>query len=279
MVTGNNTISTRLEAVSSAIENTSAEHGELSIYHSVDGLSFSLLDRAHNRVVLLAEYDIPDTPSAALELLSQFDVSFSKYRLSWSCTEATWVPAPLYDEASASTLAKITTGKGDLTAFTFESLDSVLLCTPPTAVIEGLSAQLPNASLWPAPAVSAISLQRHWKNRPGVHACATLLDKELVITVFDNGKLALNNQYSAQTDQDRLYYILFAYEVLKLNPEEVPLKVNGHIIKGNTLWKLLEKYVRDVDILSSASTLQFAPEIPSSEAAKRPFTLDLFSCE
>ena len=68
------------------------------------------------------------------------------------------------------------------------------------------------------------------------------------ICIFSKGKLILTNSYDYKNNEDILYYILFAFEQLKLDPSEIKTRLYGDIAKNNHKFKLLYKYIRDIDI-------------------------------
>ena len=78
------------------------------------------------------------------------------------------------------------------------------------------------------------------------------------IVVSENKKLLLMNSFSWQTNEDVLYHTLFVCEQLDLNPEIFPMTVTGDIEAGSVLYKLLFKYIRNVNIPEKPSSLSFA---------------------
>ena len=68
------------------------------------------------------------------------------------------------------------------------------------------------------------------------------------ICIFSKGKLILTNSYDYKNNEDILYYILFAFEQLKLDPNQIKTRLYGDISKNNQKFKLLYKYIRDIDI-------------------------------
>jgi hypothetical protein len=65
---------------------------------------------------------------------------------------------------------------------------------------------------------------------------------ELVIK--ENAKLLLANQFSIKTQEDILYYVLFAMEQYQLNPASVGLCITGNTDTHSELISTLKKYVK-----------------------------------
>jgi len=80
---------------------------------------------------------------------------------------------------------------------------------------------------------------------------------ELIVT--HSGKLILFNSFLYHTAQDFIYYLLFVYEQLKLDPETTPLKLLSRIEKEDSLFEQAYTYIRQVEILEEETTI--APKL------------------
>lgn len=69
------------------------------------------------------------------------------------------------------------------------------------------------------------------------------------LVVNENGKLILFNSFEIQTPEDFIYYILFTYEQLKLNPENTPIYLFGSIEKDDLNYQMVYNYIRNVFML------------------------------
>jgi len=70
---------------------------------------------------------------------------------------------------------------------------------------------------------------------------------ELIVT--QGAELILFNSYLYHTAQDFIYYLLFVYEQLKLDPEEIKLNLISRIEKEDPLFEQAYTYIRHVSIL------------------------------
>lgn len=66
------------------------------------------------------------------------------------------------------------------------------------------------------------------------------------LIVIESNNLLFYNSFNYQTPEDLIYYLLFAFEQLKLNPEKNELFVLGDIEKNDAIYLLISKYVRTV---------------------------------
>ena len=68
------------------------------------------------------------------------------------------------------------------------------------------------------------------------------------ILFFKNKKLAFYNSFDHETPEDILYYLLFCFSQLDLNPEEIHTICSGNIDLNSKVYALLYKYVRNIDL-------------------------------
>jgi hypothetical protein len=77
------------------------------------------------------------------------------------------------------------------------------------------------------------------------------------LIIADDGKLLLANVYTYQSAEDFIYFLLFAAEQLKLNPEKFNLEISGEIEQDSALMKTALKYVRHVKLAERPSGVRF----------------------
>ncbi|MFI8380329.1 DUF3822 family protein [Leeuwenhoekiella sp. NPDC079379] len=71
------------------------------------------------------------------------------------------------------------------------------------------------------------------------------------ILIYQGKRVLLSNRFNYDTDIDFVYYILFCFEQLSLNPEETLLKLSGNINLEDSKYSLLYNYVRNIQIVES----------------------------
>ena len=96
------------------------------------------------------------------------------------------------------------------------------------------------------------------KTDSGKQFCLNIRTNKIDIVVSENKKLLLLNSYSWQTNEDVLYFTLFVCEQLELNPDKFLLTVTGDIEERSALFKLLSKYIRNINIPEQPSSLSNA---------------------
>ncbi|NVK27857.1 MAG: DUF3822 family protein [Flavobacteriia bacterium] len=278
MVTGSNSISTRAEFIDDAIEQLSANEGVLSIFHTEGGLSFSLAHASSGRVMLLVDYELDNRPDSGLELLNQFNETFHAYQLGWDVERFTWIPQELFLESETTQIGLKLLGINNAVATAIPELEAVLIHSPIPPVLERIAEALDGPALLPKPASDVLALGRHWKTRPGEHVYLHIEPEYLDILAFSNGKLQLHNRFVAKTNEDKLYFVLYAYEQLKFQTDEVPLKLSGSILENSELWKSFGKYIRNVEWLENLNQVHSTASIPQTQLRRYAPLIHLHSC-
>ena len=75
------------------------------------------------------------------------------------------------------------------------------------------------------------------------------------IVVVEDQKLVFFNSFEYQTKEDFIYYILFTFEQLKLNPDVLSVHFSGAIDQESDLYQMAYKYIRNTDFIEVSSVL------------------------
>lgn len=91
------------------------------------------------------------------------------------------------------------------------------------------------------------------QNNPNANAkdaiCYVYLSKnEMDIVVIQNKNLIFFNNFSYQTKEDYIYFLLFSLEQLKLETESTTVKLFGAVEEGDEIHHISETYIKDVSI-------------------------------
>lgn len=86
-----------------------------------------------------------------------------------------------------------------------------------------------------------------------LHACK--LGSFILVSVVNNGKLALTNVYAAVDAVSSFYFISLAYQKIFMKMSFAPIHLSGLIEEGDELHKLIADYYTYVDFVSEGITL------------------------
>jgi hypothetical protein len=96
------------------------------------------------------------------------------------------------------------------------------------------------------------------KNKVVRRALAHVQNQRFDLVITEGGKLLLANSFNFQTSEDFIYYLLFACEQLKMNPEELELEITGEIETDSALSAIAKKYIRNVNFGQRPVEARFA---------------------
>lgn len=104
------------------------------------------------------------------------------------------------------------------------------------------------------------------KNQSGKNVHVQVFEDQVEIMVSDGNQLLLYNVFPYQVTDEAVYHIMNAFEVMRMNPESVPVIIGGQAGKNSTLYSLVYKYVRNVQHFQLPERSRFAyalSEIPA----------------
>lgn len=76
--------------------------------------------------------------------------------------------------------------------------------------------------------------------------------------VIRNNKLQFLNQFRFLTPEDFVYFILFSFDQLRLNPENAQLILSGEIFKGSEHYEILWKYIRNIGFSQRVKAFEYS---------------------
>jgi len=87
------------------------------------------------------------------------------------------------------------------------------------------------------------------KNIAGRKVFLNLREGQFDLLVFEGKQLKYCNAFHFHTPEDIAYYVIFVFEQLNLNPEEISLALFGNVDKFSPVFDLLFRYIRNIEFL------------------------------
>ena len=234
----------------------------LSVQVTLSGLSFLVTNLLSKELVFFSEKTLP-APISPEELLIALDTSFSetielqeKFEevvIIYATELYTIVPSSLFDETKASEYLKFNSKilANDFMAYDqLENNDITIVYIPFVNINNYLFERYGNFNYYHSNTLllkHLLSKEKHY-SLPKVYI--NVLEKSFDIIIINNGILQLCNSYNYNTPEDLIYYILFCFEQLKLNPDTVDTILLGAIEKDDDNYNMLFNYVRNVSFLN-----------------------------
>ena len=78
------------------------------------------------------------------------------------------------------------------------------------------------------------------------------------LIVLKNDKLLFINNFRFNTPEDFIYFVLFSFDQLRLNPETVQVVLSGIIEKGSKTYDILFQYVRNIRFAERNPTFEYS---------------------
>ncbi len=249
----------------------------LSVQVSLTGLSFLVTNIGRSEVLHFSEKKYPKsrTPEELLIDVEAFveehisePESFESVKVIYSNPEFALVPVSLFDESKASDYLKFNSKilTNDFIAWDelhdrnlmvvyvpYVNLNNYLYDTFGSFeyyhLITSFLNLIPPANRFTGDAEVFIHVER----------------SNFQLVVQKDGNLQLCNSYPYQTPEDFIYYVLFCFEQLELNPDEVKVTLLGMISETDPLYEIAYTYIRHLEFIDDNSALPGLPEVQSHE--------------
>ncbi len=98
--------------------------------------------------------------------------------------------------------------------------------------------------------ISSILIGNIWmsvKNMTGHKVFLNMREEQFDLLAFEGNQLKYCNAFHFLTAEDVAYYVIFVFEQLNLNPEEVHMVLLGNVDKFSPVFELLLRYIRDIE--------------------------------
>ena len=257
---------------------------ELSIQVNLSGLSFCILNRTENTIEYLDSilFDAKYTPFKVLETLKEhlstntmFSDDFSSVNIVHHNELSTLVPKPLFNEENSADYLKFNSKILKTDFLSHDDIiinDSVNVYVPYVNVNNYIYETFGEFIYKHASTILIDTLLQENENSNGKIVYVNVNKNSFEIVVIENGSLLLYNNFDYGTKEDFIYFVLFTFEQLNLDPETVPLELIGNISDGDENFNILYKYVRHVSIKDSNINYQLAEGI-EKESVNKNFLL------
>jgi hypothetical protein len=273
-------VSVRYKLTNSIKDTTRFETDHLAKYHLSFQINFEIfricvIDSESNRCLLLEDYSFQNIYSTS-DLLEQLEVLFEDHILIkagfWKSitvgiknTQFSLVPESLFEKdylkeyLSLNTTLDKEPGE-EYHFFKQKHVEAVNIF----ATNERLTAWFNN--MYPlkqiryvhhsAPMIEAIMLQKD--NLKNEHSIFVLVEQHFLTIVVKQGKkLIFCNSFTFNTSEDFVYFILFVFDQLSLNPEQCPVIIFGEITHDSESFSKLYKYIRRLSFGTKPDLVRF----------------------
>lgn len=270
------------------INTTQSYH--LSIQLGLNGFSFSILDIVRKKYVALKNWPL-DSQKGTLEdqiedIFKNDEFLSSKFKSTsffFITNKTTIVPSPLFDKYKIKEFLRFNQPieKDDKIFYNLiKNSESYVVYSVPQNISKILGDQFPGIKTFhqSVPIIES-ALQ---KNQPA--GFDQTLHINIVKGIFDiavsqSKKLLLYNQFRFKNENDFIFFVLYIFEQLKLDPEKTLVKLSGEITKTSNCFESLKKYIKAIRFEKRDN--QYSYSYTFNQIPEHTFItlLNLYSCE
>lgn len=251
-------------------DNTSAY--QLSILLGMDSLVYSIYDSEDNKLLVLKNVPHDNGQIKGLkEILDKEDLlkpNYDKVRIVYFGPNASLVPSRLYNEnESAVYLSELISGPIEETIQVDDlgSLKMKIVYQVENQLLKTVKAKFPVFQLYHISTPFLLGCLKTLPQLSKESAFACFDNESFQLALFSHGELLLYNSYACKSASDVLYFVLLAYEQYGFDPNVNPLFLAGHIVNDSDIYKILYRYIADLNFLPVPSFVQFGKGAASND--------------
>lgn len=240
---------------------------KLSIQFNLDGFSFCITNNTTKEVVYFSEYLFEEKQKNPENLLKQIEQifktdeylqkDFSSVLVIHQNSLFTLVPTPYFSENKLS----------EYLNFNIKTLATDFIAFDNIKVINTKNVYVPyvNINNYLFHNFGDFEYKHHLtlyiekilsiSNSDEKKVYVNVSKNSIDIVVIKNKQLELSNSFDFDTKEDFIYYILFTFEQLKLDVEEVQLYFTGAIELESEIYNITYKYIRNIFFLESTNNI------------------------
>ena len=240
------------------------ENFHLSIEVSPTKLKYTLLNTENLEYLLFKSVEVGNNLLTAIgseEILKQ---TFFSTSMCYSNFPTTIVPNELYSEIDKEKyLQFISDKKGTIKTDKIHQNNATTIYRVKEDIVH-LMNQIQSGVIEKNSSTIIIEqLIKQYKNLTEKTAFLFINRKNIELIILKKGELILHNYFDVNNSIDVLYYTLFGFNQLKMNPEESNLYLFGNIEKGDENYILIYDYIRNIKFGSLSNFLSFNEELKS----------------
>jgi len=240
----------------------------LSIQITLDGFSFCTLDPIRNKYIQIQhikfKQNIPlySQVEDCFNTIEKLSLPYKKTMVLLPTKVATIVPTPLFDEENASKWLSFTNKipeNNTVKNNKIKMADAYNIFTIDKDIEYILTRQFPHPLFFHqyTPIIEG-NLTTNMSNNQQTTLFINLTTEYFDLLAFGKNNLKLCNSFPIKNENDFIYFTLFTYEQLKLNPSETEIILSGFHPQFAQLSANISKYVRKVKHTSMPHHFQFS---------------------
>jgi hypothetical protein len=228
----------------------------ISIQVNLDGFSFCTLDPVRNKYIqlrhipFLAHLDLAAQIEKCFEEVEILNLPFRKTLVLTPSQQSTLVPTGIFDPLLKEEWLKFCIRPEENTRVLFNKVkmaDTFNVFAIPESVFAIMTRQFPEPVFFHqhTPIIES-NLAAHQSGNDGTALHINLNKDFFDIAAFGKNHLKLCNSFPIKSDNDFIYFVLFVFEQLKLEPSKTEVVLSGWHPEFSILYKHLTNYIHNL---------------------------------
>ena len=233
---------------------------------------FCVIDSKRNRCMMIEDYKF-DHALLPGQLIEQLDLIYDDHtllkagfwksiKLSIKNLKFSLIPNSLFAAENAEDFLRLNcdfSEEEELFYFKHGTNDTVNVFAAERKVANWFKQQYPSKSVELIHHTSLLieGVLHNHSSTPDRRLYVSVEDSIVAIVVKKGFNLDFCNNFQYQTPNDFVYFVMFVFDELDLNPETIPVILTGDIAKNSELFVRLYKYVRHISFGEKPGTLKF----------------------
>jgi len=231
---------------------------QLLLQIGVNDIQVAIHDKQQNKYIALEKYVVSNTDN--FEALSDlFDILSKESKLIDHVFQSvvfivvsnlsTLVPSVLFEEDKKEIYLNFNASLTEyevIMADEIKSLDAKNIFALPASLKTKLNHKYSNVEYHHASSALIDTLTANNKNQIGKKIYIHIESTHFEILLIEGKNLIFYNSFNYHSTEDFIYYVLFVFEQLQLNPEKTETILLGEVEKSSALYTLTNKYIRNI---------------------------------
>jgi hypothetical protein len=244
---------------------------QLSILLGIDSLVYFVFDVGTQQGLVLKTAPL-DNPEKNIQGLCEslksfferedlFSFLFRRVRIALPESVSAVVPVRLFNEVEKATYLEELVNDGHFSYVQHDELGEMginVVYPVETELVATLKKQFPTGKFFSPSTPLLLGFKKTIDiDEKGTKVYAYLAVEKLHILVFEKQNLLFYNAYPYAATSDVMYYTLLVYNQLNLDPSEIPLILTGNIVADSEIYKMLFRYVADIQFFTELPFIKF----------------------
>jgi len=241
-----------------------SENYHLSLEIQKNQLSFCLLDTSKLEYIFLKSIKA-NNPDEILELINNEEIlkcNFFSSSISYKNFPSTIIPNQLYDATKKEVYTNFVIGATEkIKTDVIHHSDSTILYSVEENITNALNQIQTEIKEKNSSTIAISSIINQYSDQKERSCFLIKENNKIEIIVINDGQLIFQNYFEVNSPTDVLYFALFCFEQLKMNPNKNKLYLIGNIEKGDETYSLLYDYIRNINFGEISANLSFSKEL------------------